>query len=64
MDFKMIDQWDQLFDRDSIRFDRHLVYRFEIYFIYSVLLEGRGQCIFFSQAEQSTGWFMRPGKRD
>jgi hypothetical protein len=27
-----MDQWDQLFDRDSIDFDLHLVYRFEIYF--------------------------------
>jgi hypothetical protein len=28
----MINHWDQLFDRDSIHFDRNLVYRFEIYF--------------------------------
>jgi hypothetical protein len=34
IDFKAIDQWGQLFDKDSIQFDWQLVYRFEIYFIY------------------------------
>jgi hypothetical protein len=33
MGFKTINQWNQLFDRSSIHFDRHLVYRFEIYFM-------------------------------
>jgi hypothetical protein len=32
IDCKTMEQWDQLLDRNSICFDRHLVYRFEIHF--------------------------------
>jgi hypothetical protein len=33
IDLNTIDELDQLFDWDSIPFDRHVVYRFESYFI-------------------------------
>jgi hypothetical protein len=51
MDFKMIDELDQLLDRDPICFDPHLVHRFEIHnrIVRFMSRTGRGMCCVIMQ---------------